>query len=123
MNTGPGGVSLTVNAIGYIGAALSVAAGLAGLLYPHRVSATIGLQLPSPLGVSEFRATYGGLFIGAGLAVLILGSRDAALVLGAAWLGAFMARALSAFVDRSTSKENVAGLMIEAVIGTALVLG
>jgi hypothetical protein len=38
-------------------------------------------------------------------------------------LGAFMARALSVFVDRSTSKENVAGLMIEAVIGTTLVLG
>jgi hypothetical protein len=38
-------------------------------------------------------------------------------------LGAFTARALSAFVDRSTSKENVAGLMIEAVIGTMLILG
>ncbi len=114
---------MTVSAFGYIGAALSVAAGLAGLLFPRRVSATIGLQLPSALGVSEFRATYGGLFMGAGLAVLILGSRDAALVLGAAWLGAFTARALSAFVDRSTSKENVAGLMIEAVIGTMLILG
>ena len=102
---------------------MSVAAGLAGLLWPFRVSATIGLQLPSPLGLSEFRATYGGLFIGAGLAVLILGSRDAALVLGAAWLGAFLARAMSTLVDRSTSKENLAGLVVEAAIGTTLVFG
>ena len=112
-----------MNATAYIGAALSVAAGLAGLLWPYRVSSTIGLQLPSPLGLSEFRATYGGLFMGAGLAVLILGSRDAALVLGAGWLGAFVARGLSTVVDRSTSKENLAGLVIEAAIGAALILG
>ena len=112
-----------MNAIAYIGGALSVAAGVAGLLWPYRISRTIGLQLPSSLGVSEFRATYGGLFIGAGLAVLILGSRDAALVLGAAWFGAFLGRALSTVVDRSMSKENLAGLVIEAAIGTMLILG
>ena len=118
-----GSLFRNVNAIAYVGAAVSVAAGLAGLLWPFQVSATIGLQLPSPLGLSEFRATYGGLFIGAGLAVLILGSRDAALVLGAAWLGAFLARAMSTLVDRSTSKENLAGLVVEAAIGTTLVFG
>lgn len=73
-----------MNASGHLGAAISVLAGCLGLLWPDRVSAVIGLHLPGLLGVSEFNATYGGLFIGAGLAVLLLGSRDAALVLGAA---------------------------------------
>ena len=108
--------------LGYLGAVVSMLAGLAGLLWPRRVSAVIGLQLPSPLGLSEFRATYGGLFAGAGAAVLLLASRDAALVLAAGWLGAFVARFISLVVDRSTSKKNLAGLGIEAAIGTMLAL-
>lgn len=109
-----------MNAWGYLGAAISVLAGCLGLVWPQRVSAIIGLHLPGRLGVSEFRATYGGLFIGAGLAVLLLGSRDAALVLGAAWGGAFIARALSVIIDVSRSKENAAGLAIEAVVAASL---
>jgi len=107
----------------YIGATVSLFAGLLGLLWPRQVSAVIGLRLPGKLGVSEFRATYGGLFIGAGGAVLILGSGDAALVLGAAWIGAFVARTISIVIDRSTSKENLAGCGIELLVGTLLVLG
>ncbi len=109
-----------MNALGYLGAALSVLAGCLGLVWPQRVSAVIGLQLPGRLGVSEFRATYGGLFIGAGLATLLLGSRDAALVLGAAWGGAFVARAISVVIDGSRSKENAAGLVVEAVVAALL---
>lgn len=111
-----------MNVLGYIGATISILAGCLGLLWPQRVSAVIGLQLPGQLGVSEFRATYGGLFIGAGLATLILGSRDAAVVLGAAWAGAFLARALSVIIDRSRSKENVAGLAVEAAVAALLLL-
>jgi hypothetical protein len=111
-----------MNALGYIGAVLSVLAGVMGLLWPRPVSARIGLALPSALGVSEFRATYGGLFIGAGAAVLFSGSATAATVLGAAWGGAFVARALSVVIDRSRSKDNVAGLVIEAVMAALLLL-
>jgi len=112
-----------VHLTAYIGAIVSLIAGLLGLLWPNHVSAVIGYRLPGTLGVSEFRATYGGLFIGAGGAVLILGSGNAALVLGAAWLGAFVARVISIVVDRSTSKENLAGCGIELSIGALLILG
>jgi len=106
----------------YVGASISVLAGVLGLLFPARVSRVIGLSLPGRLGVSEFRATYGGLFIGAGVAVLAIGVKEAALVLGFAWLGTFVARLLSMAVDRSTSRENVAGLAIELAVGLMLVL-
>ncbi|MFM7062332.1 MAG: DUF4345 family protein [Actinomycetes bacterium] len=106
-----------------LGASVSVLAGLLGLIWPRHVSKIIGLELPGPLGVSEFRATYGGLFVGAGAAVLAAGTKDAALVLGAAWLGAFAARMMSLVVDRSVSKENVAGCAIELAVGGLLVLG
>lgn len=105
-----------------IGAVISILAGCLGLIWPRKVSAVIGLHLPGPLGVSEFRATYGGLFIGAGLAVLLIGTREAALVLGAAWGGACLARAVSLVVDRSRSKENIAGLAIEGVIAALLLV-
>ena len=111
-----------MNALGYIGAVLSVLAGVMGLRWPRPVSARIGLALPSALGVSEFRATYGGLFIGAGGAVLLSGSTTAATVLGAAWGGTFVARALSVVIDRSRSKENAAGLVIEGVMAALLLL-
>lgn len=106
-----------------LGASVSVLAGLLGLIWPQQVSKVIGLELPGRLGVSEFRATYGGLFIGAGVAVLAIGTADAALVLGAAWLGAFAGRVVSLVIDRNASKENLAGCAIELVVGGLLVLG
>jgi hypothetical protein len=109
-------VSLT----GFIGAAISISAGLLGLVWPRPVSRVIGLALPSPLGMSEVRATYGGFFVGAGLAVILIGRRDAALVLGAAWGGACLARAASFLIDRSRTKENIAGLVIEALVSVLL---
>ena len=112
-----------MNTFATVGAGVSVAAGVLGLLWPQQVSRTIGLGLPSQLAVSEFRATYGGLFMGAGVAVLIIGSTDAARVRGAAWAGAFIARAASVVIDRSRSKENIAGLIIEAAVAALLILG
>lgn len=106
----------------YLGAAISIAAGIPGLLWPRPVSRVIGLHIPGRLGLSEVRATYGGLFIGAGLAVILIGNRDAALVLGASWAGAFLARAVSFVIDRSRTKENIAGLAIEATIALLLLL-
>ncbi len=43
-------------------------------------------------------------------------------MLGFAWLGAFAARLLSVVVDRSTSRENLAGLAIELAVGLMLVV-
>ena len=44
-------------------------------------------------------------------------------LLGAAWAGAFIARAMSVFIDRARSKENIAGLVIEAGVAALLILG
>ena len=111
-----------MNAMGYVGAIISIIAGCHGLIWPKQVSRTIGLQIPGRLGQSEVRATYGGLFIGAGLAVTLIASSDAALVLGAAWAGAFIARAISFVIDKSRTKENIAGLLIEGVMAALLIL-
>jgi hypothetical protein len=111
-----------MNTFGYIGASFSVIAGLLGFFLPKRVSKVIGLNLPGLLGISEFRATYGGLFIGGGTAVLMLQSNEAAVVLGCGWAGACIARAISFVVDKSRSKENIAGFIIEVVMAGLLIL-
>jgi hypothetical protein len=111
-----------MNAMGYLGAVISMFAGCLGLIWPQHVSRTVGLRIPGRLGQSEVRATYGGLFIGAGAAVLLIASSDAALVLGAAWAGAFLARLISVVIDKSRTKENFAGLIIEAVMAVLLIL-
>jgi hypothetical protein len=111
-----------MNAMGYVGAIISIIAGCLGLIWPKQVGRTIGLQIPGRLGTSEVRATYGGLFIGAGLAVTLIATSDAALVLGAAWAGAFIARAISFVIDKSRTKENIAGLLIEGVMAALLIL-
>lgn len=111
-----------MSATAYLGAAISVVAGVLGLIWPTPVSRVIGIHIRGLLGLSEVRATYGGLFVGAGLAVVLIGSRDAALVLGAAWAGAFLGRAVSFVIDRSRTKENIAGLAIEATVALLLLL-
>jgi len=111
-----------MGASGYVGSIVSIVAGCLGLIWPDRVTRMIGLRIPGGLGKSEVRATYGGLFIGMGLAVTLIANDDAALVLGAAWGGAFVARAISFVVDGSRSKENVVGLVIEALVAIPLIL-
>ena len=53
---------------------------------------------------------------------MLIASSDAALVLGAAWAGAFIARAISFVIDKSRTKENIAGLLIEGVMAALLIL-
>ena len=54
-----------MNTFGYVGSAITLLAGLLGLWFPVPVARTIGLTLNGKLGLSEFRATYGGLFLAA----------------------------------------------------------
>lgn len=109
-----------MNTFGYIGAAITILGGVIGLAFPGPVSRTIGLSLDGRLGRSEFRATYGGLFLAAGVAAIVIDSSDATLLLACAWFGAAAGRTMSAAVDRSWSKENFAGIAIEVIAGSLL---
>ncbi|MES1202310.1 MAG: DUF4345 family protein [Pseudomonadota bacterium] len=87
-----------------------------------------------PGGFAEFRATYGGVFLGLhGLALLItlhwvmygqevVGSlaTGAVLVLSAGWFGAAFGRAVSMWRDGTRTQFNVISCVIEATIGLFL---
>ncbi len=51
----------------------------------------------------------------------MIASSDPALVSGAAWFGAFIGRAISFVIDKSRTKENIAGLVIEGVMAVLLI--
>ncbi len=106
-----------------LGAILSVALGLLGLLAPLRAARMVGLKPEGPRGMSELRATYGGLFTGLGLACLVLQAPAAYAVAACGWLGAALARLVSMAVDRNPSWLNAAGAALELLIGLLLWTG
>lgn len=102
------------------GAVLTMALGCLGLLFPSDVSRVLGIEPNRPLGISEFRATYGGFFLCLGIGCLAAESVPVFTVVGAAWCGAALARIGSLAMDGSRTRHNLAGVGVEAGIGLAM---
>jgi len=106
--------------IANLGAAITFFLGCIGLLFPKQVSRLLGNSPEGPLGMSELRATYGGFFMCLGIGCLITQSDSVFLVVGSAWCGAAIARLISVTADKSSSRENIIGLLFEATLGLML---
>ncbi len=102
---------------------LTISLGLFGALLPRRASAFVGLSPMGGLGLSEVRATYGGLFIAMGATCLYLQDQHAYFVAGAAWVGAAALRLPSLFIDKGSFPKAVGGAAIELSVGLLLFTG
>lgn len=102
------------------GSVVTVMLGCLGLLFPKAVGRVLGIEPDRPLGISEFRATYGGFFLCLGIGCLVAQSVQVFTVVGAAWCGAALARMMSYAVDGSRTVHNLAGVGVEAGIGLAM---
>jgi hypothetical protein len=102
------------------GAVVTVILGCLGLLFPKAVGRVLGIETDKPLGISEFRATYGGFFLCLGIGCLVAQSAHVFTVVGAAWCAAAFARVMSYAVDGSRTGQNLAGVGVEAGIGLAM---
>jgi hypothetical protein len=85
-------------------------------------------------GFAEFRATYGGVFLGvhaialimtlmyvsAGEYVVGVAATGAAAALGAGWAGSSGGRVLAMFLDGADTKFNRLGVVVEAVLALAI---
>ena len=105
-----------IAAIGTIGT------GFISLLWPRNVFSFTGLTAPGPRGITEIRSVLGGLFIGLGIAVFVLGTREVYQMLGIMYLAIGVVRAVSMVVDKSTEQSNIISLIVEIVFGVLLVL-
>ena len=81
-----------------------------------------GLSPIGGRGITEVRAVLGGLFIALGLFPLIVKSPTAYMMLGVAYLGIGLVRAVSMFADKSVVQSNVISLVVEIIFGIILVV-
>ncbi len=111
--------------LSYLAACFSLALGLFGLVAPQGALRLIGLQMEPglPQAISEVRATYGGVFIGASLYPLVSGEPHAFLTLAACWLLAGFCRLCSALIDdAAATRFNLASVAVEFTVGAAIAL-
>ena len=105
------------------GAIITVLMGCLGLLFPQRAAAFTGLTAVTAPGRSEFRSTFGGLFLFAGSIPLLTMLPATFLVVGLSWAGAAAARIVSIFGDNANVPKNWVAVLFEAAIATLLLIG
>ena len=113
---------MIVQILQIIAALATILTGLVSLLKPESVTGFTGLRPEGGRGITEIRAILGGFFVALGAAPLFLNSPVAYLMLGIAYLGVALVRAVSMFTDKSVVQSNVISLVVEIIFGIILVL-
>jgi hypothetical protein len=103
-----------------LGCVGTIGLGVFGLLKPVETGAFVGITQVGSRGISEIRATYGGLFLALGTFAFI--NEGAGQVVGIGWLGAATARGVSILWDRSYDPRNFGGVALEGVLGALLLI-
>ena len=103
-------------------AVATIVTGAVSLFRPESIRGFTGLVADGPRGITEIRAIMGGVFIGLGIAPLILGAPEAYRTLGITYLVIAVIRAVSMVVDRSVVSSNTISLVVEILFGVILML-
>jgi hypothetical protein len=106
--------------LAYVAAGVAIVCGLLGLLNPLLAVRLYGLEVAEPRGISQARATFGGLYLALGAMLLWAatprgdgsGLRAAALLVGAVAAG----RLLSIVIDGVVSPLNFLFLAFELAV-------
>ncbi len=106
-----------------LGAAGTIVMGCIGLFFPKRAAVIVGLEPNTTAGRSEFRASFGGLFIGLGVVPLLSMEPIAFAVAGAAWALTAIGRVVSIFADQASSPTNWGGVGFELAFAVLLLVG
>jgi len=97
-------------------ALLTIAFGLFGFVAPRYTASALELKpVGSTMGLSEMRASVGGLFVAVGLACLISGAPEAYAMLGIVYAGAGTGRLLSLVLDNPPRNKALLYFAFEAL--------
>ena len=111
-----------IDILNAVAAALTIAFGLFGFLAPRFTASALDLETgASTMGLSEMRASVGGLFVVTGAACLWLGQPYAYVMLGVVYAGAALGRGLSLVLDKPPFPKALVYFAIEAVLALWLV--
>lgn len=109
--------------VNILAACLTIGFGLFGFLAPRYTAAALDLApTSSTMGLSELRASVGGLFVAAGVAALWLQEPLAYAMIGFAFSGAALGRVLSLIFDKPPLAKVLVFGGIEAALAAWLVL-
>lgn len=100
----------------------TILTGLVSLVNPRGVEGFTGLTAPGARGITEIRSILGGVFIGLGIAVFLLGTRETYQMLGVTYLAIGVVRLVSIFLDKSSVQSNWISLIVEIIFGIILLL-
>ncbi|WP_300030498.1 DUF4345 family protein [uncultured Roseobacter sp.] len=105
-------------------ALLTIGFGLFGFLAPRYTAGALDLKTDgSTMGLSELRASVGGLFVIAGIAALWLAHPVAYVMIGFAFTGAALGRVVSVVFDKPPLGKVLLFGGIEAALAAALIIG
>lgn len=105
----------------HVGALITLAFGGLALFAPGRAAKVASISPVGRVGLSDIRATHGGLFVALAATALIAQERALFAVVGAAWAGAAAGRLLSFWRDQSREQRNLAMLALELFVAYLLV--
>lgn len=103
-----------------LGGVITFLLGVLGCVAPRRVEKLVHIAAVGKTGISEIRATYGGVFLGLGAGILYFNEPNIYTLAAAAWFCAATMRLLSVIFERSRASENLGGVLFEAAVGTLL---
>jgi hypothetical protein len=113
-----------VSLINAICCLLTIAFGLFGFLAPRYTASALDLSpQDSTMGLSEMRASVGGLFVVSGAVALWLDTPLAYIMVGVAFAGAALGRALSLLLDAPPRSKVLLFGGIETGLALWLILG
>ena len=111
-----------IDILNLIAALVTVAFGLFGFIAPRYTADTLDLApTNSTMGLSEMRASVGGLFVVSGLAAIWLDAPLAYAMVGFAYAGAAAGRVVSLFLDKPPMKKLLVFGGIEAALALWLI--
>jgi len=106
----------------YLAVIATILTGAVSLIWPLRVRGFTGLDVVGGRGVTEIRSILGGVFIGLGVAVLLLNDPIAYQTLGITYLFVAVVRTISMFGDKSIVQSNIISVIAEVILGVILIL-
>ncbi len=112
-----------ITALNVIAALLTIGFGLFGFLAPSFTANALDLApTKSTMGLSEMRASVGGLFVVTGVAVLWLNNPLAYVMLGVVYAGAALGRFVSVALDNPPLVKALTFGGIELILALWLIL-
>lgn len=104
-------------------ALLTLAFGAIGFVAPRYAAKALDLEpTQSTMGLSELRASAGGLFVAMALTCLVTGAGFAYAMLGVAYAGAATGRVISMVVDKPPQPKAAIWFLLEGLPAVWLIL-